>query len=69
VHIMEEKARDRYGNPKLWERLVKPLPFKRASTPTEQADMIVFAASNRCSYVSGTILTVDAGISQRGHIF
>ncbi|NCX90936.1 MAG: SDR family oxidoreductase, partial [Rhodobacteraceae bacterium] len=48
---------------------VEPLPFRRASTPTEQADMIVFAASNRCSYVSGTILTVDAGISQRGHIF
>ena len=69
VHIMEEKARDRYGNPNLWERLVEPLPFNRASTPSEQADMIVFAASERCSYVSGTILTVDAGIAQRGHIF
>ena len=69
VHIMEEKARDRYGDPKLWERLVEPLPFRRASTPIEQADMIVFAASDRCSYVSGTILTVDAGIAQRGHIF
>lgn len=69
VHIMEEKARDRYGDPNLWEKLVEPLPFNRASTPLEQADMIVFAASDRCSYVSGTILTVDAGIAQRGHIF
>lgn len=68
-YVMREKARERTGDPDTWEDLMTPLPYGRASRPDEQADMIVFAASERCSYVSGTILTVDAGIAQRGHIF
>lgn len=68
-YVMREKARERTGDPDTWEDLMAPLPYGRASRPDEQADMIVFAASERCSYVSGTILTVDAGIAQRGHIF
>lgn len=39
------------------------LPFGRIATAQEVADLIVIAASHKFGYVSGTILTVDAGIS------
>ena len=45
------------------------LPMGRAATPEEVADIIVFAASERASYVSGTILTVDGGVSAVGRLF
>jgi NAD(P)-dependent dehydrogenase (short-subunit alcohol dehydrogenase family) len=69
VSLMRRKAEDRTGDPESWQELVKPLPFGRASEPEEQAAMIVFAASERSSYTSGTILTVDGGIAWRGHLF
>jgi len=63
------KAEDRTGDPENWRELVKPLPFGRAAEPKEVADMIVFAASERASFVSGTILTVDGGVAWRGKLF
>jgi NAD(P)-dependent dehydrogenase (short-subunit alcohol dehydrogenase family) len=69
VGLMQRKSADRTGDADRWEELVKPLPFGRAADPRETADMIVFAASERCSYVSGTILTVDGGVAWRGHLF
>ena len=69
VHLMQRKAEDRTGDPEWWKELVAPLPFGRAAEPREMADMIVFAASDRCSFVSGTILTVDGGVAWRGHLF
>ncbi|MEX0343916.1 MAG: short-chain dehydrogenase/reductase [Rhizobiaceae bacterium] len=69
VSLMRRKAEDRTGDSERWKELTEPLPFGRAATPQEQADMIVFAASERASFVSGTILTVDSGVAYLGHIF
>lgn len=69
VSLMQRKAKDRTGDPERWRELVEPLPFGRAAEPQELADMIVFAASDRASFVSGTILTVDGGVAWRGHLF
>jgi NAD(P)-dependent dehydrogenase (short-subunit alcohol dehydrogenase family) len=69
VSLMQRKSADRCGDPERWEDLVRPLPFGRAADPAEIADMIVFAASERCSFVSGTILTVDGGVAWRGNLF
>jgi NAD(P)-dependent dehydrogenase (short-subunit alcohol dehydrogenase family) len=69
VHLMKRKAEDRTGDAENWRDLVKPLPFGRAAEPKEIADMIVFAASDRASFVSGTILTVDGGVASRGRLF
>ncbi|MRH93211.1 SDR family oxidoreductase [Nocardia sp. SYP-A9097] len=38
-------------------------PFARPATPREIADAAAFLASDRSAYTSGTILTVDAGLS------
>lgn len=69
VGLMQRKAQDRTGDAGNWRDLVKPLPFGRAAEPKEVADMIVFAASDRASFVSGTILTVDGGVAWRGRLF
>jgi hypothetical protein len=43
----------------------KSLPFGRAVKPQEVADLVCFLASERASYISGTIVTIDGGVSGR----
>ncbi len=65
VTLMRKKALDRTGDAENWRELVKPLPFGRASTPQEIAAAVAFLASDRSAYTSGSVLTIDAGISAR----
>ena len=69
ILLMRKKSADRTGDPDRWSELTKPLPFGRAARPDEVADMVAFAVSDRASFVSGTILTVDGGVAYRGHLF
>jgi NAD(P)-dependent dehydrogenase (short-subunit alcohol dehydrogenase family) len=43
----------------------RALPFGRPGKPEEVADVIVFLASDRAGYISGTIVTIDGGIHHR----
>jgi 3-oxoacyl-[acyl-carrier protein] reductase len=45
----------------------KSLPFGRASKPEEIAAAIAFLASSHSGYVSGSVMTIDAGLSARAH--
>jgi 3-oxoacyl-[acyl-carrier protein] reductase len=65
VNLMKKKAKDRTGNADNWRELFKPLPFGRACAPDEVGAMIAFLASERCSYNSGSVVTIDAGLSAR----
>ena len=67
--LMRKKAQDRHGDAELWRDLIKPMPFGRIATPEETAILFVFLASPLCAYVSGTIVTIDGGISSRGVVF
>ncbi len=69
VHLMRKKAEDRYGDADRWRELAEPLPMARTGDPAEIADLTVFAASARASYISGTIMTADGGVAAHGHIF
>lgn len=48
-----------------WGSLRDRLPFKRMAEPKEVADVVAFLASDRASYVSGTVVTVDGGSVNR----
>ncbi len=67
-HFKEQALRD-FGDesrwPELQAKIAQTLPFKRAGRPDEVGDLVVYLASARASYVSGTIVTIDAGASLR----
>lgn len=65
VTLMRKKAQDQTGDPENWRDLVKPLPFGRAAQPEEIASAVTFLASERSGYTSGSVVTIDAGISSR----
>jgi len=45
------------------ENIIPAIPFKRLGEPAEIANAVLFLASQEASYIHGTELTVDAGIS------
>lgn len=67
-HFKEQALRD-FGDESRWQELQRKvnetLPFKRSGRPDEVADLAVFLASSRASYMSGTIVTIDGGASLR----
>ena len=65
VATFRKKAEDRLGSADEWRQLTKDYPGGRAATSAEVADAIVFLASARSSFTSGTIMTVDGGLSRR----
>ncbi len=56
------------GDAERWRELMKTMPFGRAATPQELGDVVAFLASDRANYVSGTVVTVDGGWTQRWSI-
>jgi len=45
------------------QSIIPTIPFKRLGDPAEIANAVLFLASQEASYIHGTELTVDAGIS------
>jgi 3-oxoacyl-[acyl-carrier protein] reductase len=59
------RAEKELGDPERWRELTRRHPFGRLATVEEVASTIVFLASGRASYISGTVVTVDGGASAR----
>jgi 3-oxoacyl-[acyl-carrier protein] reductase len=55
----EEKT----GKPRIEmiQEWAKTIPLKRMADPREIADVVVFLASERASYITGTVIQVDGG--------
>jgi 3-oxoacyl-[acyl-carrier protein] reductase len=69
VGLMKKKAQDRSGSADNWQDLLKPLPFGRGATPEEIGAMVAFLASDQSGYTSGSVVTIDAGLSARATAF
>lgn len=65
VMLWRKRAEQELGDAERWRELTKGFPFGRPATVDEVAGVIVFLASDRASYVSGTMVSVDGGASWR----
>lgn len=53
------------NNPRLFQTMVGRNPMGRMGTPAEVANAVVFLASPRASFITGTNLIVDGALTQR----
>ncbi|MEX2128601.1 MAG: short-chain dehydrogenase/reductase [Xanthobacteraceae bacterium] len=63
--LLETRAERQFGDKSRWREYMKELPQQRAAEPREVADAVAFLASDRASYISGTVLTIDGGTAHR----
>ncbi|GAB4393616.1 MAG: short-chain dehydrogenase/reductase [Kiloniellaceae bacterium] len=68
VRLMKRRAVDMFGDESRWRELFDRYPAGRPATAEEVADLMVFLASPKAGYISGTIVTIDGGIAARGSI-
>ncbi|MFM1815346.1 MAG: hypothetical protein RLZ98_2041 [Pseudomonadota bacterium] len=61
-HVKERAAR-LLGDPERYTELHAKLPPGRAGTVEEVADAVVYLASDRAGFISGTAIEIDGGIS------
>ena len=59
------KTTQLFGTEDRYKELEERYPLKRPAHVHEITDLIVFLASYRSGYTSGTIFTVDGGIASR----
>ncbi len=59
------QAQKDLGDAERWRELTKGFPFGRPAEVKEVADVVVFLCSDRASYVSGSIISVDGGAAAR----
>jgi 3-oxoacyl-[acyl-carrier protein] reductase len=61
VKLYEAYATQRWGDASRWREFLDGLPFGRAADPAEIGAITAMMASPRASYVSGTVIDIDAG--------
>jgi NAD(P)-dependent dehydrogenase (short-subunit alcohol dehydrogenase family) len=66
--LLRQRAKEWFGDEDRWPELQARYPLNRAATVGEVVDLMVFLASDRSGYTSGTIITVDGGITSRNSI-
>lgn len=68
VTLMRTRAASELGDVERWSELLSRLPGGRPAKPEEVADLVVFLASDRAAYITGTVVTIDGGLSARGRL-
>ena len=65
--LMRGLSQQKFGTPDRASEVLAQmrLPFGRPASSAEVADAVLFLASARAAYISGTILTVDGGAAHR----
>lgn len=63
IAVMKNVAHRQLGDENRHHELTADMPLGRPAKPREIADMLAFLASDRSAYTTGTIITIDGGIS------
>jgi NAD(P)-dependent dehydrogenase (short-subunit alcohol dehydrogenase family) len=66
--MLKKRAKTWLGDEARYLELVERYPLRRPASVREITDLILFLASDRSAYTTGTIVTVDGGISSRRSI-
>ena len=61
-----KRAATLYGDENRWRESFAKMPYGRPASCDEIAATVVFLASDLSSYTSGTIVTIDGGLANRG---
>lgn len=69
ISALKSRARDEDGDESRWRQYTQGYPGGRIARPGEVADLVVFLASARSSYISGCVVTLDGGFASRGTAF
>ena len=69
VGMMRKAALDAFGDEERYTEYFAPFAYGRAATVEEIATMAVFLASDLSSYTTGTVVTVDGGMVNKGPLF
>ena len=62
---MLQAERNETVTPALLEKLAQTVPMGRLAEPEEIARVVLFLASSDASYMTGSLVTVDAGFTAR----
>jgi NAD(P)-dependent dehydrogenase (short-subunit alcohol dehydrogenase family) len=69
VEVLGRKRAARlYGDENRWREGFAQMPFGRPASTDEIAAMVVFLASDLSGYTSGTIVTIDGGLTHRSQL-
>ena len=63
IMFLRRQAEKAFGDADRWREMMSDLPRGSASSSDDMANAIVFLASPRARYISGTVLTIDGGLS------
>ena len=68
IGLMQKEAQSRFGDGSRWRELERGFPFGRAATVQEIAATVALLASDLSAYTTGTIITIDGGMANRGSL-
>lgn len=68
VGLMKTEAKRKFGDESRWQEFSKGFPFGRAASVDEIAATVALLASDLSSYTTGTVVTIDGGMVNRGSL-